>query len=181
MKVILQQDILHLGKRHDVKDVSSGYARNFLFARGLAIPATDAALKSAATERMRQEREQSAEYEKYKALAEKLSQTTLHFKIKIGEKDKKTGGLITESLLTETSGASAVRKRSPGFPEKGKRAFGSVTTLKIKEALIKQGIEVEMDWIQLENAIKTTGEEKVKIRIAPGVETEVSLIIEAEK
>jgi len=47
MKVILSQDVLKVGKKNEVKEVSDGYARNFLLAKGLAKPATEAALKQA--------------------------------------------------------------------------------------------------------------------------------------
>ena len=45
MKVILLQEVPKLGKAGDVKNVSDGFARNFLIARGLAAPATEENLK----------------------------------------------------------------------------------------------------------------------------------------
>ena len=40
MKVILQQDVKGQGKKGEMKEVSDGYARNYLMPRGLASPAT---------------------------------------------------------------------------------------------------------------------------------------------
>lgn len=38
MKVILNQDVKHLGELGDVKNVANGYARNYLFPRMYAVP-----------------------------------------------------------------------------------------------------------------------------------------------
>lgn len=45
MKVIFLQDVRSVGRRHETKDVSDGYARNFLFPNNLAEPATPSSLK----------------------------------------------------------------------------------------------------------------------------------------
>lgn len=49
MKVILFQDVPKVGRKNEVKDVSDGFARNFLLAKGLAKPATESALKQLET------------------------------------------------------------------------------------------------------------------------------------
>ncbi len=45
MKVILLQDVPKLGNKYDVKEVSAGYARNFLISKKLASKATDKAIE----------------------------------------------------------------------------------------------------------------------------------------
>lgn len=41
MKVILLKDVRKVGKRHEIKDINDGYARNFLIPQGLAVIADD--------------------------------------------------------------------------------------------------------------------------------------------
>lgn len=147
MKVILLQDIPPVGRKNDVKDVSDGYARNFLFPKNLAKPASEAALKSLGEQKARGEREKSEEHKKLSALAEKLKSLTLTFQVKLGEKG---------------------------------RAFGSVTVVKIRDALKKHGIEVDKDWILLEEPIKTTGDKMVNIKFPQGIMGEVKIIVESE-
>ncbi len=40
MKVVFIQNVPKIGKIDEIKEVSDGYARNFLFAKNLAVPAT---------------------------------------------------------------------------------------------------------------------------------------------
>lgn len=45
MKVVLIQDVAKVGRKNDIKDVSDGYAMNFLLPQGLAETATEKAIK----------------------------------------------------------------------------------------------------------------------------------------
>ena len=45
MKVILNKDLAPLGEEGDVKDVAKGYARNYLFPRGIALPYNERTIK----------------------------------------------------------------------------------------------------------------------------------------
>ena len=49
MKIILKQDVKTIGKKDEIHEVSDGYARNFLFPRGLAAPADASAVNMART------------------------------------------------------------------------------------------------------------------------------------
>lgn len=180
MKIILLQEVKNLGKKGDIKNVSDGYARNFLFAQKLAKPATESAVAALESEKNKKSTKESEEYKKYADLKEKLKSIKLNFKMKMGKMGKKTDGLFAGSLLTGASKTSVIRKRSPGFAEEGKRAFGSVTTQKITDELKKHGVAIEKNWILLDEPIKTAGEKLVKIRLLNGIMGELNISIEPE-
>jgi len=70
MKVLLLKDVVNMGQKGDVKTVSSGHARNFLFPQKLAEQATDSKIKIAEEE---QEKREKQEKEKESALFEKIT------------------------------------------------------------------------------------------------------------
>lgn len=107
MKVIILED-------DRVENVSDGYARNFLFPRRLAAPATAAALVAVAK---RQEKKK-AELEKRKAelheLADKLSALELVITADAGEGGKLFGSVTTADLaraIKQTAGLDVDRRK----------------------------------------------------------------------
>lgn len=68
MQVIIQKYVDKLGHPGDVKDVSAGYFRNFLFPRGLAQSATASGLRSAEHMRARRVQQQAKDQESFRAL-----------------------------------------------------------------------------------------------------------------
>ena len=77
MKVLLLKDVKQFGKRGDIKDISDGYARNFLIPKGLAIPATDATLKTHAVQVRSQEMKSGKREAERAAYLERLASTTV--------------------------------------------------------------------------------------------------------
>ncbi|MBI5220365.1 MAG: 50S ribosomal protein L9 [Candidatus Liptonbacteria bacterium] len=69
MKVILLKDIRGVGRRYEIKEVSDGYARNFLVAQNLARAATPTALAELNRIQIKAKRE---EQESNKRVAEAL-------------------------------------------------------------------------------------------------------------
>ena len=63
--------------------------------------------------------------------------------------------------------------------ERGK-AFGSVSAAKITEALKKQGIAVEKEWIVLDEAIKTTGEHTIAVHFPRDIAAKIKIVVEPE-
>ena len=77
MKIILMDDIPTLGRRGEVRDVSDGYARNFLLPQKLALHATQANMKNLAQIKASQD----AQAAKLRSDAESQAQAigALHF------------------------------------------------------------------------------------------------------
>ncbi|MDP3727807.1 MAG: 50S ribosomal protein L9 [bacterium] len=98
MRVILLKEVPKLGKPGEVRNVSDGYARNFLFPQGLAELATDANIqagnRAAADRTSRGERER----QRFAALAEKISGTTLEFTLKTGKGGQAFGSVSAENI-----------------------------------------------------------------------------------
>lgn len=103
MKVLLTQAVPGLGRAGEVKDVADGYARNFLIPRGLARPATEAALKEAAQARQVAERKQAKVQAEVKELAATVERTQLVFKAKVGEQHRLFGSITAADIADELS------------------------------------------------------------------------------
>jgi len=98
MEIILKQDVDSLGLAGQTVQVSDGYARNFLFPRRLAVPATAANLKLVAEEVRRQESRIARERTKLAKVAEKLAKVSLTASVKVGEDDKVFGSVTSQTI-----------------------------------------------------------------------------------
>ena len=67
MKLILKEDVRNLGFKNEIVDVKPGYGRNFLIPKGMAVLATESALRTH-EENLRQ---QAGKLEAFKAEAQK--------------------------------------------------------------------------------------------------------------
>jgi len=103
MQVLLLQDVPGVGKAGTVKAVADGYARNYLFPRRLAVPATPAAMKEADTIQKTALRKQQRIEEAAEAVAKELEQITLKFQAKAGESGKLYGSITTGHIAEALS------------------------------------------------------------------------------
>ena len=114
MKIILKQDVKTIGKKDEIHEVSDGYARNFLFPRGLAAPADAAAMNQARTKREAKEHHEAEARAADEALAAKIQGQTVTAKIKGGASGKlygKVTGKEVAELLTRLVGAEVDKKK----------------------------------------------------------------------
>jgi large subunit ribosomal protein L9 len=105
MKVILKSNVDHLGRAGEVKEVATGYARNFLLPRKLAEPATASALKYWEKGKEKRASVVSAEVKVAKELAEKLSGVNLTFSMPASEEGKLFGSVGKTDVLKSLKAA----------------------------------------------------------------------------
>ena len=141
MQVILLENINGVGKKFEIKNVSDGYARNFLLPKGHAKIATQNAL----AELKKLQEKENLKKEKLNAEAESLKQTfkkdPLRLSVKVGENNE------IFSSVTKEEVKKALRKR--GFEDarvdhlKPLRALGETEI----EVLFGQGIKEKIPLI----------------------------------
>ena len=93
MRVVLLQDVEKVGKKFEVKEVAQGYARNFLFARNLAKPATSKVLEWLEMQKKLFEQKAEEELKSIQELASSLDDLEVPLAVKVGEE-----GQLFESI-----------------------------------------------------------------------------------
>jgi len=101
MKVILSADVPDLGGIGDVVNVKDGYARNYLFPKKLAAPATTRNLKQ--LEHTKRVIEAKRQKEKMTAedLAKKLAGVQVRITAKVGEEERLYGSVTTAMIAAD--------------------------------------------------------------------------------
>lgn len=100
MKVILKEDIPNLGKAGQIINVKDGYARNYLFPKGVAMLADEKNLKLLEYYKKKIEEEAKKKRKDAESIAERLSEIQLTVKAKAGE-DQKLFGSVTSKDIAE--------------------------------------------------------------------------------
>lgn len=105
MKIILRSTVDNLGRPGDVKDVKTGYARNYLLPRKLAEMATEASLKYWEKGKEKRATLVAAEVKAAKELTEKLTAVNLSFSVPASEEGKLFGSIGKADLLKSLKAA----------------------------------------------------------------------------
>ncbi len=98
MQLVLIDDVLHVGRRGDVVTVASGYGRNYLIPKGLAVAATSANLKMVQQQRAVLARKETRVKEDAEILAQELNQLHLVLSRKAGETGALFGSVTAKDL-----------------------------------------------------------------------------------
>ena len=101
MKVILLSDVVKVGKKYDLVDVAQGFARNFLFAKGLAEAVTKSSAKRVAQMQEKRQVEKKKQEEKLQNAFEAITKAVITVKRAANEEGHLYAGVSADELALE--------------------------------------------------------------------------------
>lgn len=103
MKVILLENIPGKGRAGEIRDVSKGFARNFLLPQGLAVVATPAIIKETEAKLQKEQKEELMDRDKLTELAQQVEGAEVRFKARAGAGDRLFGSVTAADIAEELS------------------------------------------------------------------------------
>lgn len=152
MKIILLKDVPKVGKRGEIKNVSDGYARNFLFLQNLAEQATEFSFKKIEQEKKLQKEKKEKIHGTFHVFREALENRGVVIQKKADEKGNLYAGVSANEIIEA-----------------------------LKMAKYPVPIELTQQMIELPEHIKMLGEYKVKIIFAPEEKIDFTVQIQGER
>lgn len=183
MKVILNKDLAPLGEEGDVKDVAKGYARNYLFPRGIALPHTESTIKLFESRREEIEARKENKRKDAQGLKEKLESLDLTITMPAGANGKLYGAVTSQTLADELAkqGFQIERKRielvGTGFKSVGK--YKAVIKL-YESAAAEITLTVEGQAVKTESPPPVKGRRHIESRPAAAPDSGTEAPVPAE-
>lgn len=97
---MLVKDVYKLGRAGDIKKVADGFGRNFLIPQGLAVLATEGALKQVQKIKAQAEIRRTSQNSELQGLADQIKEVSLTFAAKAGDTGKLYGSITTQDVAT---------------------------------------------------------------------------------
>ncbi len=119
MKVIFLKDVKGKGKKGEVKEVSTGYAQNFLLKNNVAVEATPANMSQLEGQKTREKKDTAAELAEAKELKEQVEKLTVELQAKTGEDGRLFGSITSKQIgqALEKQNKIKVDRRKMDLPE----------------------------------------------------------------
>jgi large subunit ribosomal protein L9 len=113
LKIVLRQDVEHVGDRGQVVNVAPGFARNFLLPKGLALTATPGNMRTIELQKKVWAVREQHETEDARKLAAHISGLTVRVVKKVGENDALYGSVTSQEIadLLKAQGVEVDRRK----------------------------------------------------------------------
>lgn len=137
-KIILSQEVSGLGVAGDVVEVKDGYARNYLYPRGLATLWTKGGERQVASIRAAREANAKHNLEDAQTLAAQLSAQTVTVQAKAGTEGRLFGTVkpATVAEAIDAAGLGSVDKRSITIENPIKRVGKHIVAVRLHEDVV---------------------------------------------
>lgn len=132
MKVILVSDVKKVGKKGQIVDVADGYARNFLIRNGFAVQATETSQQILKNQKIQAAENEKEAEENAKALAEKLKNMTIEFRVKAGKEGKVFGSVSTKQIAEKLQQQHGIKVDKRKFVDSNPISMLGITNCKIE-------------------------------------------------
>ena len=99
MKIILMEDVPALGRRGEVRDVATGYARNYLLPKKLALPATPGNLQNLEHLKRQRDRAENKAREAAQAAADRIAALELAVATRASEDGRLFGSVSAQDVV----------------------------------------------------------------------------------
>ena len=138
VKVILRSDVAKVGKKGDVVDVSPGFARNFLVAKGMAMPASDGAIAQAGAMRRARDARDARDREAAEQIARVLVPKVVRIPAKAGTEGRLFGSVTVADVVAAVEAQSDIQ-----LDRRRIHLTDPIKTLGVHEVPVKLHPEVE--------------------------------------
>jgi large subunit ribosomal protein L9 len=189
MKVVLLEDLPGRGKAGEIKEVSKGYARNFLLPRGLALLATPTVIKQVESRLEKEKLEESLDRDKLVELAQQIEGREIRFKARLGAGERLFGSITAADVAEELSRAigSVIDKKKIDI-EKSLRKTGSyevavklASDINPQITVVIEGEKEEGEEIETKAEKKTKTEKKTETKAEKKAEKKTKTAKKTEK
>jgi large subunit ribosomal protein L9 len=161
MKVVLLQDVPGKGRAGEMKEVSKGYAKNFLLPRGLALVASPKVVKQVESRLEKEKLEEGIDRERLVELAQQIEGKEIRFKARVGAGERLFGSVTAADVAEELSRAigSVVDKKKIDLEKPFRQAGSHEIAIKLASD-IKPRITVVIEEEEKEIEAEPKPEEK---------------------
>jgi large subunit ribosomal protein L9 len=140
MKVILKADVKSLGKKGELVNTSDGYARNFLFPRGLAVEANASAMNDFNNKEKAKQFHKAEEIKAANAVKEQIDSKTVKLTAKAGANGKLFGSVTSKDVAEKLNKEFSLDIDKRKIVMQDIKAFGTFQA----EVKIYQGISANI-------------------------------------
>ena len=137
MELLLKNTIEHLGKTGDVVDVKPGYARNYLFPRGMAVMVTKSNIAEVELARKNAIAEEEARLAGLKDMASKLGEVSITIEGKANDEGHLFGSVSAAQI------AESLREKGVPVEDKQVRLEHPIKEIGVYDVIVHLHAEVE--------------------------------------